>query len=614
MVRPRRDPCDPAADERKRDEHEDHGAHPVADPERDATAGLGRKRPQHVRDLAGGAAGAGGLDCEHVLEVGDQLGVVGIAVLHALGGRGVDDRGERGGHLRTLGLHVRELLAHVLHRDRHLVLPPERDLAGEHLVEHDAERVQVRLAGHGTAEGLLGRDVVGRAEDPAVRGESLLVQCAGDPEVGDLGRALLVDQDVLGLDVTVDDVTGMRHPEGASDLDRVRDRLGRGQAAGAADPLLERLALDVLEHDVRPAVVLSVVDHPDDVRMRQLRHRPRLPAEALELVGVGGDLAVHQLDRDLALQRLVGGPVDRRHPACPDPGLESVAAVERGAEQRAHGLPSILREIAVVHTYYYTDPLCPWSWALEPALRKLSHELAGSVSVTYVMCGIARQFGDPVPLVAEMLEAADRSGMPVDPRLWLTAPPRSSHPACLAVKAVSEQGDPAPYLRRLREGLMCRRRKLDSTDALIEEARAVPDVDLEKLRLALHSHATVEAFGADLDRAAAVPAEHHAPGTGRVKLPSLEFRGGDGVVHGVYGFSDYASLAAAAIAAGAQPAGDGSPAVSEALRVFGSMATAEVATVCDLAGPRAPAELWRLATEWRVRPDRVGSGELWTLA
>ena len=128
------------------------------------------------------------------------------------------------------------------------------------------------------------------------------------------------------------------------------------------------------------------------------------------------------------------------------------------------------------------------------------------------MCGMAREFGDPIPLVAEMLEAGDRSGMPVDPRLWLAAPPRSSHPACLAVKAAAEQGDPAPYLRRLREGLMCRRRKLDSTDALIEEARAVPGLDLDKLRLAFGSHAIVEAFGADLDRAGAVPAEHHAPG------------------------------------------------------------------------------------------------------
>ena len=161
---------------------------------------------------------------------------------------------------------------------------------------------------------------------------------------------------------------------------------------------------------------------------------------------------------------------------------------------------------------------------------------------------------------------------------------------------------------------MCRRRKLDGTDALIEEARSVRGLDIDKLRLGLGSHAILEAFGADLDRAGAVPAEHHAPGTGRVKLPSLEFRGSDGVVHGVYGPTDYASLAAAAIAAGAQPAGGAPPSVEDALRQFGSMATAEVAAVCDLPGPRAPAELWRLATEWRARPDRVGTGELWTLA
>jgi hypothetical protein len=36
--------------------------------------------------------------------------------------------------------------------------------------------------------------------------------------------------------------------------------------------------------------------------------------------------------------------------------------------------------------------------------------------------------------------------------------------------------------------------------------------------------------------------------------------------------------------------------------------------VCDLPGPRAAAELWRLALEWRVRPRRVLGGELWSPA
>jgi predicted DsbA family dithiol-disulfide isomerase len=271
--------------------------------------------------------------------------------------------------------------------------------------------------------------------------------------------------------------------------------------------------------------------------------------------------------------------------------------------------------MAVVHMYYYTDPACPWSWALEPALRKLTFEFGEGLAVRYVMGGMARDVGDTAPVVSEMLEAADRSGMPVDARLWLAAPPRSSYPSCLAVKAVSEQRDPAPYLRRLREGLLCRRRKLDTADALIEEARAVPGLDVGRLRMALGSHAILEAFGADLDRAGAVAPEHHAPGTGRVKLPSAEFRGADGEVHGVYGFADYGSLRAAAVAAGAAPmSAPAPPSVDEALQRFGSMATAEVAAVCELPGPRAPAELWRLALEWRVRAERVGSGYLWSLA
>ena len=274
-----------------------------------------------------------------------------------------------------------------------------------------------------------------------------------------------------------------------------------------------------------------------------------------------------------------------------------------------------MREIDVVHTYYYTDPMCPWSWALEPALRKLAVEFGDGLSLTYVMCGMAREVGDAGPLVSDMLDASAASGMPVDVRLWLAAPPRSSHPACLAVTAAAEQGDPGRYLRRLREGFMCRRRKLDTADALTEEARLVPGLDVERLRLGLASHGVLEAFAADLDRCGAVAPEHHAPGTGRAQLPSLEFTGADGSVHGVYEPSDYGTVRAAAVAAGAIAAsGSVALSVDEALRRFGTMATSEVALVCDLQGPRAPAELWRLATEWRVRAERVGTEYLSSLA
>ncbi len=268
----------------------------------------------------------------------------------------------------------------------------------------------------------------------------------------------------------------------------------------------------------------------------------------------------------------------------------------------------------VIALSYYTDPACPWSWALEPSLRKLLRVFPESLRVSYVMCGIAREFGDPTGFVRGALGASAASGMPVDVRLWFEGPPRSSYPACIAVKAAAEQGDPGPYLRRLREGLLARRRKLDSAEALVEEARAVPGLDIERFRIDLASHAILETFGADLDRARAVAPEHHEPGTDRVRVPSLEFRGDDGATHGVYGWAGYDALEAAALAGGAEPTHGPPPEPVQALRRFGTMATAEVAAVCELPGPRAPAELWRLATEWRIRSEPAGGGELWTVA
>ena len=73
-------------------------------------------------------------------------------------------------------------------------------------------------------------------------------------------------------------------------------------------------------------------------------------------------------------------------------------------------------------------------------------------------------------------------------------------------------------------------------------------------------------------------------------------------------------MRAAALAAGAEPGADGFPGPEAALRRFGALATPELAAACDLPGPRAPAELWRLALEWRVRPRRVPGGELWEAA
>ena len=259
-----------------------------------------------------------------------------------------------------------------------------------------------------------------------------------------------------------------------------------------------------------------------------------------------------------------------------------------------------MADVPEVSVSVLTDPYCAWSWAAEPQLRRLQVEFGASLAFTFVIVGLKRRIepADAAALAYDVAEAAAESGMPADPRVFLRDPPSSTHPAGLAVAAVSEQGDPGPFIRRLREAILLERRRMDTAPALLDAARETGGLDLERLRVDFGSNAIVERFGADLER-----------GRGAA-TPTLRF----GTDHEVAGYAPYERLREAALAAGAEPSGDGWPGVEEALRRFGAMATPEVAAVCDLPGPRAPAELWRLALEWRVRPRRVLGGELWELA
>ena len=233
-------------------------------------------------------------------------------------------------------------------------------------------------------------------------------------------------------------------------------------------------------------------------------------------------------------------------------------------------------------------------------------EFGDDLEITYVMGGLAREFGDPAGLVMRWLEDAAGSGMPVDPRIWTGGAPRSSYPACIAFRAAAEQGRDAAerYLRALREGFMCHRRKLDGPEALVEEARRT-GLDGARFRIDLESNAILEGFGADLEETRSL---------GEPELPVLRLLPEEGEEARVHGNDGYEQWRAAAVAAGAGPGAGPPPDVPGALRRFGRMATAELAAVCDLPGPRAGAEVWRLASEWRVTRVPVLFGELWEAA
>lgn len=262
-------------------------------------------------------------------------------------------------------------------------------------------------------------------------------------------------------------------------------------------------------------------------------------------------------------------------------------------------------------------PALRFSWVMGGLIRRLEPGYTDSE-------GQIGQGSDPRDeLTAQWLEVAGQSGMPLDPRIWRSSPLSGTHPACMAVKAAAEQGsEPAyRYLRRLREGIFCERRKLDHADPLIAAAGEA-GLNQSRFEVDLRSHAMTEAFGNDLDEVRTISDEARergatrtTEGRERVAFPSAVFIGEDGERRGVWGIGSYAELRDAALAAGAQPAESGPIEPMNAIERFGRCATVELA---ELAGERPlpvlEAELWAAARDWRLRPTRVLTGTLWERA
>lgn len=288
-----------------------------------------------------------------------------------------------------------------------------------------------------------------------------------------------------------------------------------------------------------------------------------------------------------------------------------------------------------VQVRFYTDPACPWSWAAEPALRRLMWEFEGDLEFAWVMGGLARRYGREyrdeeggigrgpncfADLISHWLEVAANGLMPTDPRVWTESPLTSTYPACQAVKAAAEQGWEAAYryLRGLREGIMFERRKLDHADALIAAAGPAR-IDRDRFEVDLRSHAITEAFGGDLDEVRNPPEEareagavRRTEGHERLSFPSALFTGEDGSRRGVWGGArSHPALREAALAAGARQVNEGALGPVEAVRRFGRCATRELEILAEKPLPVLEAELWALARDWKLRPVRALTGVLW---
>jgi len=214
------------------------------------------------------------------------------------------------------------------------------------------------------------------------------------------------------------------------------------------------------------------------------------------------------------------------------------------------------RQRAMSHTQtdgievtFYTDPLCCWSWVMEPEWRKLQEKFGTAMSVSYKMAGLLpswHNFTDslnsirnPGQMGPEWMHAKAISGVDIDPGIWLSDPPASSFPACIGVKCAGLQSKEAEdkYLYLLRESVMVNKENIARTDVLLQLAgllsTSLSSFDLFTFREDLLGERGKNAFRIDWQE---------AKYKGITRLPTLIFRSAVGPPVLLSGFQNYDTM------------------------------------------------------------------------
>ena len=191
----------------------------------------------------------------------------------------------------------------------------ERQAAGQHLEQDDAQGVDVAAAVQRLGAHLLRTHVAGRAQRRAgLRyGRARFIQQLDDAEVGQVGAAGGVEEDVGRLHVAVDDALAVGAVERAGNAGQQGHFARRTRPA--LQPVGQRAAGQVGHDQIGLAEVFPVAQNGHNGRVAQPLQHVGLALKALAEAGVAAQLDRHQLDgHNLPAARLYSA-IDDGHAA-----------------------------------------------------------------------------------------------------------------------------------------------------------------------------------------------------------------------------------------------------------------------------------------------------------
>jgi putative protein-disulfide isomerase len=171
-------------------------------------------------------------------------------------------------------------------------------------------------------------------------------------------------------------------------------------------------------------------------------------------------------------------------------------------------------EKARLDIVYYTDPLCCWSWAMNPQLAQFKTAWEGSIQWRYCMGGLLpawNQYTDslncisrPAQMGPVWMQAGEISGVPMPHRIWVDNPPASSYPACIAVKCATLQSPALGelYFHYVQEAIMVHSLNIAQYEVLQQVAEQVAATaagfDLDQFFEDMKNGNGMEAFRKDI--------------------------------------------------------------------------------------------------------------------